>query len=239
MTANLKPVDFKAVAAKGCFVYCYLSEAGDPYYIGMATNAERPYQRHACPLPAYNALVRVMRSGMTREQAADWERFYIARFGRRQDGGLLMNQNLGGEGNWGYKHTEETKSLLREKTGHGYKFAQMQATAEKYGADAEAYMQLTKSKRDCFRKWEERNPGSSVADWQKGSTHSEYAKKGAHKREVRTAAKACTPIEIWVQLSKTQRAAVKQWIERNPGKAFADFANRTSGKRAVWAAAFA
>ena len=40
---TLKPVDFKAVAAKGAFVYCYLrsknsktAKAGSPYYIGLS-----------------------------------------------------------------------------------------------------------------------------------------------------------------------------------------------------------
>ena len=49
---NLTPVDFKAVAAKGCIVYCYLRSQDDengkkfsPYYVGVSLTAENRHYR--------------------------------------------------------------------------------------------------------------------------------------------------------------------------------------------------
>ena len=104
---NLQPVDFKAVAAKGCFVYCYLREHDlTPYYIGIASRSSRPLDPHSCKLPAYNALIRCMRTGLSRESAIEWERFYIARYGQSNRGGLLRNMTDGGDGAFGRPASE-------------------------------------------------------------------------------------------------------------------------------------
>ena len=100
---NLQPVDFKAVAAKGAYVYCYLRHSGTPYYVGIASKgqARRPFERHSCKAPTKNKqLARVMRSGLTLDEARQWERFYIARYGRKgyEPNGILLNQSEGGEG---------------------------------------------------------------------------------------------------------------------------------------------
>jgi hypothetical protein len=99
MTANLKPVDFKAVAAQGAYVYCYLREDGTPYYVGIAKTARRPFDRHSFHIPAEPQRIRLMRSGLTWEQACEWEAVYIKRYGRVDNGtGILRNLTDGGEG---------------------------------------------------------------------------------------------------------------------------------------------
>ena len=71
---NLTPVDFKAVAAKGCFVYAYLREHDrTPYYVGFASTATRPKERHACSLPVHDGLIVVLRSALTEKEAFNWE----------------------------------------------------------------------------------------------------------------------------------------------------------------------
>ena len=105
---NLQPVDFKAVAAKGRFVYCYLraktsknGKAGTPYYIGVASTAARPRASHVCSVPpvGQRQRIRVLRSGLTWEKACEWEKFYIKHYGRIDLGtGILQNLTEGGDG---------------------------------------------------------------------------------------------------------------------------------------------
>ena len=112
---SLKPVDFKAVAAKGAYVYCYLREDGSPYYVGIASQGQskRPFQKHSynAHTPTDQARVRLMRSGLTFDEAKNWEIFYIARFGRKDlETGILRNQTDGGEGN--LNPSEETRFAI-------------------------------------------------------------------------------------------------------------------------------
>lgn len=105
---NLQPVDFKAVAARGRFVYCYLraktsknGKAGTPYYVGVASSAARPRASHVCSVPpiGQRQRIRVLRSGLTWEGACEWEKFYIKHFGRIDLGtGILQNLTEGGDG---------------------------------------------------------------------------------------------------------------------------------------------
>ncbi len=95
---RLERPDFYAVAKHGSFVYCYLRPDGTPYYVGLASYGFRPVhpKSHVCGVPTDQRLIRVLRSGLTPEQAADWERRYISRWGRRRDGGILENRLAGG-----------------------------------------------------------------------------------------------------------------------------------------------
>jgi hypothetical protein len=119
---QLQPPDFTEVAEQGCFVYCYLrsrntsAPAGTPYYIGIASSYARPTGPHTCTVPRNRARIRVMRSGLTREQAEDWERRYISHYGRKDAGtGILHNRTDGGEGASGLIHSEEAKATLSRK----------------------------------------------------------------------------------------------------------------------------
>lgn len=92
---------WKQLAKLGCFVYVYLRKDGSPYYVGVASRRDRPFVRrgrNALP-PSDSARVRVLRSGLTRKEALDWECFYIARYGRKDIGtGILRNLTAGGDG---------------------------------------------------------------------------------------------------------------------------------------------
>lgn len=106
---KLKSVNWSSVSKRGCYVYCYLrKEALTPYYIGVGTTAYRPFQDHNCALPSYDALIRVMKSGLTWDKAAEWEQFYIKRYGRKNNHtGILENLTDGGEGVKGLVITKE------------------------------------------------------------------------------------------------------------------------------------
>ena len=109
--SRLKPVDFKAIAERGCFVYAYLRSkdstsgtAGSPYYIGLATRHDRPFGPHTCPLPKRPELAVCLKSGLTKEEAAKAEVAFIEHYGRIDLGtGILRNLKDGGAtgGNYG------------------------------------------------------------------------------------------------------------------------------------------
>ena len=113
---TLAPVDFKAVAAQGCFVYCYLRADGSPYYVGIAKKASRPQERHNWRPPSCPCRIRVLRSGLSWSEAQQWERFYIARYGRKDTGtGILRNLTDGGEGSTGRIRSDAERKVLSEK----------------------------------------------------------------------------------------------------------------------------
>ena len=114
---TLAPVDFKAVAATGCFVYCYLRRSNrQPYYIGVASNHKRPTCRtHSCSVPADRGLIRVLRAGLGWAEACEWEKRYIAWYGRIDNGtGILRNRTDGGEGFQGIVYTEEWREKIKQ-----------------------------------------------------------------------------------------------------------------------------
>lgn len=98
---------------KGWFVYCYLRTASNlPYYIGLGSRPDRMTARHSCKVPRNWSRIRVMRQGLTREQAICWERLYIARYGRKDLGtGCLMNRTDGGDAT---KHGPEALEKIRQ-----------------------------------------------------------------------------------------------------------------------------
>ena len=89
---QLTPPNFGAIAKRGVYVYCYLTEQGKPYYVGVGTRADRAYGKHSCEVPPRERIV-ILRSGLTKPEAIDWEAFYIKHYGRQVDGGLLVNKS--------------------------------------------------------------------------------------------------------------------------------------------------
>jgi hypothetical protein len=114
---NLQPVDFKAVAAKGWYVYAYLNEQGRPYYIGIGSTANRPFRPHNCEIPPRERVC-LLRSGLPSKQwAGEWEIFFIDHYGRMCEGtGTLENNARGGQtGSSGWVPSEETKKLISKR----------------------------------------------------------------------------------------------------------------------------
>jgi len=116
---RLQPVDFRAVAELGAFVYCYLRSADlSPYYVGISCNWQRPFGDHTCNTPPNLSLIRLLRSGLTYEEAQEWEITYIAHYGRVDLGtGILRNLTDDGEGMRGHGLAEfaEKASLTVEE----------------------------------------------------------------------------------------------------------------------------
>ena len=114
---KLKPVDFAKVGKQGCFVYCYLREKDrTPYYIGIAKRSDRITAHHTVNIPPDKRNIRILRSGLTHMEAQKWEMFYIAHYGRKDNGtGILRNQTDGGEtGGLGRIWSEEQRRARSE-----------------------------------------------------------------------------------------------------------------------------
>jgi len=101
-------------------VYFYLRQDKTPYYVGMGKK-QRPFAKHAHRQnkgdfkPENNDLILIVHENLSQQEAYDLEIKYIKEYGRKCDGGILINLTEGGEG---AKHNEETrKKLSLIKTG--------------------------------------------------------------------------------------------------------------------------
>ena len=103
------------------YTYAYLRGDGTPYYIGKGTG-RRAFYKH----PTRHKFVRVpedekriifISENLTEEDAYREEIELIKKYGRKKDGGILINQHIGGYGGRepGWNHTEETKEKMRGK----------------------------------------------------------------------------------------------------------------------------
>jgi len=109
-------------------LYYYLREDfSSPFYVGYGRprriNSRHSRRNGAEILPPRERRW-VVKSGLTKEEAIELEIKHIALWKRECDGGVLLNQNLGGEGKpggqktigfGGRKHTEEAKKRISEK----------------------------------------------------------------------------------------------------------------------------
>jgi len=141
-------------------LYYYLREDfSSPFYIGYGKprriNAKHLRSNGADLLPPKERRW-VVKSGLSKEEAIELEIKHIALWKRECDGGVLLNQNLGGEGKpggqktkgfSGRKHSEEAKKRISEKVAgknnprYGVKLSQetrnriSQNRAPKFGKD--------------------------------------------------------------------------------------------------------
>jgi hypothetical protein len=153
---SLSPPDFSGAAKTGWFVYVYLrrrhgfARQGTPYYVGIASRANRPCERHSCPVPADKSLIRIMRSGLSRAEANKWERFYIAKFGRKNLGaGILLNLTDGGDGSPG--HTMSPEAIKRIIAGNKGKIVSPETRARISAANKGR--QLSQTQKEFLRQF--------------------------------------------------------------------------------------
>lgn len=101
-------------------VYFYLREDLTPYYVGMGRK-QRPFAKHAHRQdksdfkPQNKEQIKIVHENLSQEEAFALEIFYIKKYGKKCNGGILINLTDGGEG---AEHNEETKKKLSlMKTG--------------------------------------------------------------------------------------------------------------------------
>jgi len=109
-------------------LYYYLREDfSSPFYVGYGRPRRinsRHSRRNSSEILPPRERRWIVKSGLSKEEAIELEIKHIALWKRECDGGVLLNQNLGGEGKpggqrtkgfSGKKHSEEAKKRISEK----------------------------------------------------------------------------------------------------------------------------
>jgi hypothetical protein len=92
------------------YTYAYLSKSGVPYYIGKG-KGDRCYRSGGrnCSTPKDPSRILILKKNLTEEEAFKHEIYMIAVLGRKSNGtGVLRNLNDGGEGQSGFKFSDES-----------------------------------------------------------------------------------------------------------------------------------
>jgi hypothetical protein len=184
--------------------------------------------KHVCKIPTDRSRIRVMRQGLTKEGADRWEIFYIERYGRKADGGCLVNHKEGGHrgGN-----DDETKARIAEKVAEHYAnglyvklntpetakrraFARAANKAAEFGIPEDAYLAMSKSQREDAKGWRQENPDCPF---------SEYTPRTMQARVARTAQKRGVPPAVFESMTRKERNALRMWLEINPGRTGVDY----------------
>lgn len=103
------------------YVYAYLRENKTPYYIGKGTGRRAYYKskkQKYVKVPEDKTRIVFLFENLMEKDALKEEERLIAYYGRKIDGGILINISKGGEGGGrsaGWKHTEETKEKMKGK----------------------------------------------------------------------------------------------------------------------------
>lgn len=199
---------------KGWFVYCYLRTASNrPYYIGLGSRPDRMTARHSCKVPRNWSRIRVMRQELTREQAIHWERFYIARYGRKDLGtGCLMNRTAGGDV---AEYSAETLEKIRRAAGSPENIARLKALAA-----------ARKGKPRAPRKKIEKDAKGREWAWKPPSHRRRKARSVLSAQQARAKNNAerhgiCPA--VWAAMSYRERAALGEWVKANPEGTATDY----------------
>jgi hypothetical protein len=97
------------------YTYAYLREDRTPYYIGKGVRY-RLFEGSGkpCPVPSKDRIL-ILKNNLTEEEAFKHETYMINVFGRKIDGGILLNKTFGGEGASGRVVKDSTRVILKEK----------------------------------------------------------------------------------------------------------------------------
>ena len=94
------------------YTYAYLRDDGTPYYIGKG-KGKRAFVNHKhVPVPQNRDKIKFLKRNLSESEAFRHEEYMISVFGRKVDGGILINLSTGGGGSSGYKMTDEQKQRI-------------------------------------------------------------------------------------------------------------------------------
>lgn len=105
------------------YVYLYLRIDGTPYYVGKGRgNRAYRFSRKNIKRPPTDDRIYIPISNLTEQQAFEAEKFYIAKYGRKDNStGILYNKTDGGEGASGTILSEEQRkirsAILKDRIG--------------------------------------------------------------------------------------------------------------------------
>ena len=226
---QLKVPNFSYWAKQGVFVYCYLSKKLKPYYVGVASDRTRPIAPHSFPVPKDRRLIRIMKSALTWDEATEWERRYIAHYGRVDQGtGCLWNLTDGGEGVPGRVVSEETKAAIAEKAAE-----RSREVAERYSIPFNFYLSLDHQRRKALTAWLDRHPGENYEVYFDDQARSKIEKEGYQRRgEIRArnvANKRGVPEEVWLKWSRKDRIRFSAWIDSGSDRTYEGYLRRHHG----------
>jgi len=96
------------------YVYQYITEDGQPYYVGKGSGSRvRAKHLYTVVPPEHRRII--LRDGLTNKEAYDLESSLIAQYGCKKHGGLLDNKKIT---RWvaepGWKHTVEAKKKISD-----------------------------------------------------------------------------------------------------------------------------
>ena len=159
------------------YTYAYLRKDRTPYYIGKGQR-KRMYQRGGkpCPVPKDSDRIIKLKQNLSEEEAFKHEIYMISIFGRKCDGGILLNKSIGGQGTSGFIPLENTRALWSKQRKGKNRIVFTQEIKNK----------ISNSKKGKKYSLELRKKLSEV---HKGKTHSDETKKkmsSAHKGRVFT-----------------------------------------------------
>lgn len=197
---------------KGWFVYCYLRTASNrPYYIGLGSRPDRMTARHSCKVPRDWSRIRVMRQELTREQAIHWERFYIARYGRKDLGtGCLVNLTDGGDAT---KHGPEALEKIRAAGRRPENVARLkQLAAARKGKKRASRRPVCVDRRGREWAWRPRPPKKRRSVL---SAQQSRAKNNAERHGI-------CPV-VWASMPYSERAALGMWVKARQGRLGVDW----------------
>lgn len=96
-------------------------DKNEPFYIGIGSNISRCYTKQTRNKHWHNIVnktkyeVEILFDDLSLEQAKQKEKEFINLYGKKSNGGTLVNIADGGDGCWGVKATEEQKEIRKKR----------------------------------------------------------------------------------------------------------------------------